>query len=208
MAGSANRRRKGVTVLLLAAVVAGMAGLSFASVPLYRLFCQATGYGGTTQRAAAAPKEIADGLITVRFDADIASDLGWEFRPLVREVQVHPGEQREVMYRAVNRGSEPVTGTATYNVTPAKAGIYFDKLQCFCFTGQHLAPGESRDMGVVFFVDPDVLTDPNTRELRTITLSYTMFRAPDAGAPGVSSSASPSPSPGRSSPAPASRAVN
>jgi cytochrome c oxidase assembly protein subunit 11 len=208
MAGSANRRRKGVTVLLLAAVVAGMAGLSFASVPLYRLFCQATGYGGTTQRAAAAPKEIADGLITVRFDADIASDLGWEFRPLVREVQVHPGEQREVMYRAVNRGSEPVTGTATYNVTPAKAGIYFDKLQCFCFTGQHLAPGESRDMGVVFFVDPDVLTDPNTRELRTITLSYTMFRAPDAGAPGVSSSASPSPSPGRGSPAPASRAVN
>jgi cytochrome c oxidase assembly protein subunit 11 len=208
MAGSANRRRKGVTVLLLAAVVAGMAGLSFASVPLYRLFCQATGYGGTTQRAAAAPKEIADGLITVRFDADIASDLGWEFRPLVREVQVHPGEQREVMYRAVNRGSEPVTGTATYNVTPAKAGIYFDKLQCFCFTGQHLAPGESRDMGVVFFVDPDVLTDPNTRELRTITLSYTMFRAPDAGAPGVSSSASPSPSPGRGSPAPASRVVN
>jgi cytochrome c oxidase assembly protein subunit 11 len=208
MAGSANRRRKGVTVLLLAAVVAGMAGLSFASVPLYRLFCQATGYGGTTQRAAAAPKEIADGLITVRFDADIASDLGWEFRPLVREVQVHPGEQREVMYRAVNRGSEPVTGTATYNVTPAKAGIYFDKLQCFCFTGQHLAPGESRDMGVVFFVDPDVLTDPNTRELRTITLSYTMFRAPDAGAPGVSSSVSPSPSPGRGSPAPASRAVN
>jgi cytochrome c oxidase assembly protein subunit 11 len=208
MAGSANRRRKGVTVLLLAAVVAGMAGLSFASVPLYRLFCQATGYGGTTQRAAAAPKEIADGLITVRFDADIASDLGWEFRPLVREVQVHPGEQREVMYRAVNRGSEPVTGTATYNVTPAKAGIYFDKLQCFCFTGQHLAPGESRDMGVVFFVDPDVLTDPNTRELRTITLSYTMFRAPDAGAPGVSSSASPSPSPGRGSPAPASGAVN
>jgi cytochrome c oxidase assembly protein subunit 11 len=208
MAESANRRRKGVTVLLLAAVVAGMAGLSFASVPLYRLFCHATGYGGTTQRAAAAPKEVTGALITVRFDADTASDLGWEFRPLVREVQVHPGEQREVMYRAVNRGSEPVTGTATYNVTPAKAGIYFDKLQCFCFTGQHLAPGESRDMGVVFFVDPDVLTDPNTRELRTITLSYTMFRAPDAGAPSVSSSASPSPSSGRSSPSPASRAFN
>src|SRR5882762_2964655 len=159
-------RRNGTTVGLLAAVVAGMAGLSFASVPLYRLFCQATGYGGTTQRAAAVPKEIASTLITVRFDADTASDLGWEFRPLVREVQVHPGEQREVLYRAVNRGGEPVTGTATYNVTPTKAGIYFDKLQCFCFTGQHLAPGESRDMGVVFFVDPDVLTDPNTRELR------------------------------------------
>src|SRR6266705_2905464 len=125
MAGPANRRRNGVTVLLLAAVVAGMAGLSFASAPLYRLFCQATGYGGTTQRATTAPKEIADTLITVRFNAETASDLAWEFRPLVGEVHLHPGEQQEVVYRAVNRGSEAVTGTATYNVTPAKAGIYF-----------------------------------------------------------------------------------
>jgi cytochrome c oxidase assembly protein subunit 11 len=200
MAGPINRRRNGATVLLLALMVAGMAGLSFASAPLYRLFCEATGYGGTTQRAAAAPKEIADALITVRFNAETASDLSWEFRPLVREVQVHPGEQREVMYRAINRGSEAVTGTATYNVTPTKAGIYFDKLQCFCFTGQFLAPGESRDMGVVFFVDPEMLKDQGTREVRTITLSYTMFRAPDPGAPSASSS--------RISPAPAARAVN
>jgi cytochrome c oxidase assembly protein subunit 11 len=104
----------------------------------------------------------------------------------VPEIQVHPGEQREVLFRAVNRGNAPVTGTATYNVTPTKAGIYFDKLQCFCFTEQLLAPGESRDMGVVFFVDPDVLKDPGTSELRTITLSYTMFRAPDPGAPSAS----------------------
>jgi cytochrome c oxidase assembly protein subunit 11 len=193
MARATLRRRNGATVLLLAALVVGMVGLSFASVPLYRLFCQATGYGGTTQRAQAAPKEAADAVITVRFNAEIAPDLAWEFRPVVPEIQVHPGEQREVLFRAVNRGSEPLTGTATYNVTPTKAGIYFDKLQCFCFTEQLLAPGESRDMGVVFFVDPDVLKDPATSELRTITLSYTMFRASDPGAPGASANRRSSP---------------
>jgi cytochrome c oxidase assembly protein subunit 11 len=186
MAAPRNRRRNGVTAALLAAVVAGMVGLSFASVPLYRLFCAATGFGGTTQRATAAPKEVARAVITVRFDAETAPDLGWDFYPLKREVQVHPGEQREVFFRTVNRGAEPTTGRATYNVTPTKSGIYFDKLQCFCFTEQRLAPGESRDMGVVFFVDPDVLKDPGTSELRTITLSYTMFRAPDPGAPSAS----------------------
>jgi cytochrome c oxidase assembly protein subunit 11 len=186
MPGRSNRNK--TTVLLLGAVILGMVGLSFASVPLYRLFCQATGYGGTTQRAASAPAEIAEAIVTVRFDAAIASDLAWEFRPLVSEVRLHPGEQREVFYRAVNRGSEPVTGTATFNVTPAKSGIYFDKLQCFCFTEQRLAPGESRDMGVVFFVDPDLLQDPGTRDVRTITLSYTMFRAHGNDAPSASAS--------------------
>ena len=201
MATPANRRRNGATVLLLATVVVGMAGLSVASVPLYRLFCQATGYGGTTQRAAASSKAAADAVITVRFNAETAPDLGWEFRPVVSEIQVHPGEQREVLFRAVNRSSVPITGTATYNVTPTKAGIYFDKLQCFCFTEQLLAPGESRDMGVAFFVDPDVLGDPGTSELRTITLSYTMFRSPDPGAPSASAN--------RRSPAPAvTQAVN
>src|SRR5438094_9636096 len=180
------RRRNATTVLSLAAVVVGMVGLSFASVPLYRLFRQATGFGGTTQRAAAAPKEIADVVITVRFDSETAPDLGWEFRPLTQELQVHPGEQHEVFFRAVNRSADAVTGTATYNVTPTKSGIYFDKLQCFCFTEQHLLPGESRDMGVSFFVDPDVLPDPNTRELRAITLSYTMFRAPERKSPAPS----------------------
>ena len=184
-------RHNSVTVLSLAAVVAGMAGLSFASVPLYRLFCQATGLGGTTQRAAAAPRAVADAIITVRFDAATAPDLGWEFRPLTKELRVHPGEQHEVFYRAVNRSAAPVSGTATYNVTPAKSGIYFDKLQCFCFTEQRLLPGESRDMGVTFFVDPDVLRDKDTSDVRTITLSYTMFRAPEAGTP--SASAGPAP---------------
>jgi cytochrome c oxidase assembly protein subunit 11 len=172
-----GRRRNGATVLVLAAVVAGMVGLSFASVPLYRLFCQATGFGGTTQRADAAPAKAAAAVVTVRFNAETAPDLGWEFRPLQDAVSVHPGEQREIFYRAVNKTAEPITGSATFNVTPAKAGIYFDKLQCFCFTEQHLEPGQSEDMGVVFFVDPDILSDPNTTDVRTITLSYTMFRA-------------------------------
>jgi cytochrome c oxidase assembly protein subunit 11 len=176
-------RRNLTTSVLLAAVVLGMVGLSFASVPLYRLFCQATGFGGTTQRAAAAPGRVADAVVTVRFDAATAADLGWDFRPLETAVQVHPGEQREVFFRSVNRSPETVTGSATYNVTPAKTGIYFDKLQCFCFNAQQLGPSESRDMGVVFFIDPDLLTDPGTSDVRTITLSYTMFRAPQSDAP-------------------------
>jgi cytochrome c oxidase assembly protein subunit 11 len=186
MAEPTPGRRVRATVLPLAAIVAGMAGLSFASVPLYRMFCEATGFGGATQRATAAPKEIAGAVITVRFDAETAPDLGWEFRPLTQELPVHPGEQQEVFFRAVNRTAEAVTGRATYNVTPTKSGIYFDKLQCFCFNEQRLLPGESRDMGVSFFVDPDVLKDPNTAEIRAITLSYTMFRAPDSEAPAAS----------------------
>jgi cytochrome c oxidase assembly protein subunit 11 len=170
-------RRHGTTVVLLLAVVAGMVGLSFASVPLYRIFCAATGYGGTTQRATAAPQDISKTLITVRFDSQTAPDLAWDFQPLVPEVQVHPGEQQQVFFRAVNRSREGITGRAVYNVTPTKTGIYFDKLQCFCFNEQYLAPGESKDMGVVFFVDPDLLKDPDTNDVHTITLSYSMFKA-------------------------------
>jgi cytochrome c oxidase assembly protein subunit 11 len=176
-------RGKGTTVVALLAVLVVMVGLTAASVPLYRLFCQVTGYGGTTQTASAAPeKALADKLITVRFDAYTASDLGWEFRPVEGSVKVHPGEEKVVAFRAKNLTSAPVIGTATHNVTPAKAGIYFDKLQCFCFTRQRLDPGESVDLSVSFFVDPDIATDPNTRDVDTITLSYTMFRAkPESG---------------------------
>jgi cytochrome c oxidase assembly protein subunit 11 len=181
-----NRPRKGATVLLLVSVVVGMVGLSFASVPLYRLFCQATGLGGTTQRAATVPSKAAASVITLRFNAEAAPDLGWEFHPLQSTVPVHPGEQRQIFYRAVNKTTRPVTATATYNVTPAKAGIYFDKLQCFCFSEQHLAAGESADMAVVFFIDPDILVDPNTSDVQTITLSYTMFRARQPARPTAS----------------------
>jgi cytochrome c oxidase assembly protein subunit 11 len=180
---SPQRRRNGTTVLLLAAVVAGMVGLSFASVPLYRLFCAATGFGGTTQRAEAAPDRVSREFVTVSFDAQVAPGLDWEFRPLQDAIAVHPGEQNQVFFRAVNHSKTPVTAQAVYNVTPTKAGIYFDKLQCFCFSSQTLAPGQSVDMGVVFFVDPDMLKDPSTSEVRSITLSYTMFQAPEAASP-------------------------
>jgi cytochrome c oxidase assembly protein subunit 11 len=182
MSGAATprRRRHGITVLILAAVLAGMTGLTFASVPLYRIFCGATGLGGTTQRANAAPGEVAGALVRVSFDAQTAPGLDWEFRPLTPAVTVHPGAQTQVFFRAINRSAKPITARAVYNVTPAKIGIYFDKLQCFCFNNQTLLPGQQADMGVVFFVDPDMLKDPDTREVRSITLSYTMFRAVDA----------------------------
>ena len=190
-----QRRCHGATMLLLVSVVAAMVGMSFASVPLYRMFCSATGFGGTTRRAEVAPTHIAAGLVTIRFDAQIAPGLDWEFRPLTDSVTVHPGEQKQVFFRAVNRSATPITAQAIYNVTPTKAGIYFDKLQCFCFNSQTLAPGRSVDMGVVFFVDPDMLTDPSAREVRSITLSYTMFRAPESARPTASAAPrSPAPS--------------
>ena len=182
-----TRRSNTGTVVALLAVIGVMGGLVAASVPLYRLFCAATGYGGTTQRANAAPAdEVRGRLITVRFDAETAPDLPWSFRPMQLEVKVHPGEQKLAVFRAVNRSAEPITGSATYNVTPNKAGLYFDKLQCFCFSKQHLDPGQSADLTVSFFVDPDIVKDPNTTDVDTITLSYTMFRAKDDGTPSAS----------------------
>jgi cytochrome c oxidase assembly protein subunit 11 len=172
-------RRHGTTVILLVAVIAFMGGLTAAAVPLYRIFCAATGYEGTTQRASAAPQDVSQAIITVRFNAEIDAGLDWEFHPLVDEVKVHPGEQQQVFFRAKNLSSQGIIGRAVYNVTPTKSGIYFDKLQCFCFSNQYLAPGESKDMGVVFFVDPDLLKDPNTGDVHTITLSYSMFKAAD-----------------------------
>jgi cytochrome c oxidase assembly protein subunit 11 len=186
-----QRRRFGATVLILGSVVAGMVGMSFASVPLYRIFCAETGYGGTTQRAEKPPSRAAAALVTVRFNAETAPGLGWEFRPLQSAVTVHPGEQRQIFYRAVNNTAAPITARAVYNVTPYKVGIYFDKLQCFCFSDQTLTPGQSVDMGVSFFVDPDILTDPDTCEVRSITLSYTMFRAADAGSPSAQTAPAP-----------------
>lgn len=179
MAALPKMRSNGKLVVTLVAVVVGMIGLSFASVPLYRVFCAATGFGGTTQRVTSGSEQVAAGLVTVRFDAVTSPDLAWEFRPMTAAVTLHPGEQRQVFFRAINRSRDAVTARAIYNVTPTKAGIYFDKLQCFCFDEQTLKPGETKDMGVVFFVDPDLLTDPGTRDVHTITLSYTMFRAAD-----------------------------
>jgi cytochrome c oxidase assembly protein subunit 11 len=173
--------RTRMTAVLATGVIAGMLGLTAAAVPLYRLFCQVTGYGGTTQRAEQAPEAVAEATIKIRFNADVAQGLPWSFAPAAREIEVRIGEQSLAFYRAHNSASRPITGTATFNVTPAKAGVYFSKIDCFCFTEQTLAPDQSVDMPVSFFVDPAILDDPGTRELRSITLSYTFFPRDDQG---------------------------
>ena len=191
MSAAGNRRRKGLTAGALVGIVVGMSALVAFSLPLYRLFCSATGYGGTTQRVTQAASQIVkDRTITVRFNSTVAPGLDWEFRPEQPWVTVHPGETMVIRYKAFNMSREPVTGTATFNVTPAKAGLYFDKLQCFCFTAQHLAPGEAADLAVQFFVDPAIVKDHDDDDVDTITLSYTMFRAKDDDKP-VQSSALP-----------------
>lgn len=169
------------TALAMGAIAVAMAGVSFAAVPLYRVFCQVTGYGGTTQRADEAPAQIGKRVMTVRFDANVASpDLPWDFTtPQEPKVQVHVGEDKLVFFHAKNIGHEPTVGVATFNVTPFKAGPYFKKVACFCFSEQTLDPGESIDMGVSFFVDPAIDKDPGLRDVTTITLSYTFFRAKD-----------------------------
>jgi cytochrome c oxidase assembly protein subunit 11 len=180
---AAPHRNKNLRVAALAAGIAvGMVGLAYASVPLYRVFCQVTGFGGTTQRAAEAPANPVDKTITVRFDANTAHSLGWQFKPEQLEMKVKLGEQALAHYRATNTAMDTRTGTATFNVTPAEAGAYFNKIQCFCFTEQTLKPGESVDMPVAYFVDPAILDDPDARAIDTITLSYTFYPAgkPDA----------------------------
>lgn len=179
MTDAARKNRR--IALSCAAVVAGMVGLTFASAPLYDLFCRVTGFAGTPLRAASAPgaTEAGEALITVRFNSDIAPGMPWRFQPVQREVRVKPGEEMLIFYRASNPTAEPVSGQASFNVTPEKAGQYFNKIACFCFTEQRLEPGQSVDMPVSFFVDPDILKDPKTRDVTTITLSYTFFRMPE-----------------------------
>ena len=170
-----NKNLKVATIV--ASVAVGMVGLAYASVPLYDLFCRVTGFGGTTQRADAAPATVLDRTIRIAFDANVNSGLGWEFKPVQRQQTVRIGEQSLAFYHATNVGKEPVTGTATFNVSPPQAGSYFSKIQCFCFTEQTLRPGQSIDMPVTYYVDPDIANDPDLKNLDTITLSYTFFKA-------------------------------
>jgi len=159
------------------AVVVGMVGLSYAAVPLYDMFCRVTGYGGTTQRAIAAPVAVSDRTINVRFDTNTDRELPWTFLPEQRSVTVKVGENRLVFFRAVNNSDHPVVGHATFNVVPDRAGRYFNKIQCFCFVEQTLQPGQSVDMPVVFYVDADMAADEDLTQLETITLSYTFYPA-------------------------------
>lgn len=169
------RRRNKFTAFAAVGIVAGMVGMSYAAVPLYKLFCAVTGFGGTTQRADAAPDLILDRDMNVRFNADVGQGLGWKFQPVQRDVTVKVGQEMLVFYRATNVSDKPLVGMATFNVTPDKAGQYFNKIACFCFTEQSLEPGQSIDMPVSFFVDPRIAQDRNLDDLSDIALSYTFF---------------------------------
>jgi len=152
-----------------------MAGLAYASVPLYRLFCQVTGYAGTTQRVAIPSSATIDKTVVVRFDANLAPGLPWTFETVSAPITVRLGETAVAMFRATSTGPASSSGTAVYNVVPDQAGIFFNKLACFCFTEQTLAAGQSIDMPVQFFVDPAMALDSDGRRIKEITLSYTFF---------------------------------
>lgn len=193
----ADMQRKNRNVLAWAlAVVLGTVGLSYASVPLYRIFCQVTGFGGTVRRVDVAPvgkvdddnddseefienRIVQDRPLNIRFNADVSARVPWRFKPLQSEVVVLPGETALAFYLAENKSDSSVTGIATYNIAPAKAAIYFNKVQCFCFDEQRLKPGEELDMPVFFYIDPDFAVDPTMSDVFDITLSYTFFRAED-----------------------------
>jgi cytochrome c oxidase assembly protein subunit 11 len=167
-------RANTIPVAASVGVIAIMVALTYAAVPLYRMFCQVTGLAGTTQVASAAPGATTDAPVEVRFDANVASNLAWRFTP-PSPAKVRLGERHEVAFTAVNLGTQPILGTATYNVTPLEVGKYFDKIQCFCFTEQLLMPGERKEFTVSFFVDPAFANDDETKGIPAITLSYTFY---------------------------------
>ncbi|KAA3476253.1 cytochrome c oxidase assembly protein COX11, mitochondrial isoform X3 [Gossypium australe] len=182
---ASTERKSKKTFLYLTALVFAMVGSSYAAVPLYRRFCQATGYGGTVQRRESVEEKIArhekdrtvaTREIVVQFNADVADGMPWKFVPTQREVRVKPGESALAFYTAENQSSKPITGVSTYNVTPMKAAVYFNKIQCFCFEEQRLLPGEQIDMPVFFYIDPEFETDARMDGINNMILSYTFFK--------------------------------
>ena len=186
---AAPSARKGNARLALLCVVfvAAMLGMAYAAVPLYRIFCQVTGYGGTTQQASVAPRQAIDRTFKIRFDSNIGAGLPWKFRPVENALSVRAGEVESAFYLITNLSDRETRAIATFNVTPLSAGAYFNKIDCFCFSEQILAPGESREVEVTFFVDPEIAADPNLDTISTITLSYTFFS--DDEPPGAAKSA-------------------
>jgi cytochrome c oxidase assembly protein subunit 11 len=170
-------RRNTLVAGVLAAVIVGMVGMSFAAIPLYRLFCAATGFGGTPSIGLAAAPGANGQTIRVRFNADTNPALPWKFGPDQTEVSLKLGEEQVAFYHATNEAGRPITGMALYNVTPEKVGKYFHKTACFCFNKQILAPHQSMEFPVSFWVDPAIREDPNTSDVQVITLSYTFFRS-------------------------------
>ena len=177
-------RRDLFIAFLCGGLVAAMVGLSFAAVPFYSWFCSATGYGGTTQVATALPTHVSDRTITVRFDSNVAAGLPWRFEPERRTIEVKLGEVVTVYYKVTNEAARVTAGQAGYNVSPSTVGLYFEKINCFCFTEQTMKPGEKRDMAVVFYVDPKLVEDSEQDNVKLITLSYTFYpvRVPDQAA--------------------------
>jgi cytochrome c oxidase assembly protein subunit 11 len=193
-----NRNANRVVAAVCLSFFVGMIGMAYAAVPLYKMFCQATGYGGTTQRVEKQyAGKVLDREITIRFDAN-ADGIPWDFQPVKRSITIKIGETAQAFYKATNLYDEPVTGRAAFNVAPERAGAYFNKVECFCFTDQTLKPGETADMPVVFYVDPDIVNTPELKDIKTITLSYTMFQvdgnkpvasAPEAGKKAITDTA-------------------
>jgi cytochrome c oxidase assembly protein subunit 11 len=177
-------RRRDVTVAVSCGLtVAFMVGASYAAVPFYNWFCRTTGFNGTTQVATAGPAGMIDREVTVRFDANVGPGLPWRFEPEVNEIKVKLGQVVTVNYRVINETARPLSASAAYNVTPLSMGSYFQKINCFCFTEQHLKAGETRDMAVVFYVDPAMAKDADGAEVNTITLSYTFYKQPEPPRP-------------------------
>jgi cytochrome c oxidase assembly protein subunit 11 len=183
---ASGKRRLRRDVLIAAAcgvLAAGMVGASFAAIPLYKIFCSVTGFAGTTQVARIAPKHELARELTIRFDSNVAPGLPWKFVPEQNEIKLHIGEVATVHYKVINEAARTIAAQASYNVTPTTVGAYFDKINCFCFTQQTMKPGETREMTVVFYVDPKIMNDRDQDPLNTITLSYTFYRLPDAEQP-------------------------
>lgn len=174
-----NKKSNESVALSVLAIAVGMLGLAYASVPLYNLFCRVTGFGGTTQESSVIPEEIYSREITVRFNSDTSPDIPWKFKPEQNQVKVKVGENKLIFFTAENYSDKDSTGTAIYNVTPHKVGMYFAKVQCFCFERQLIKAGEKATFPVSFYVDPEILNDKNMDDVNTITLSYTFFKAKD-----------------------------
>jgi cytochrome c oxidase assembly protein subunit 11 len=177
---SAVAQKNTRTALIMALVALAALGLAFASVPLYRAFCQLTGFDGTPLRAERAPGAVA-GQIGVRFDANVHPSLPWRFEPVQRTVRIAPGAKTQIFYRATNLSARTITGQAVYNVSPDTVGQYFNKIECFCFREQTLKPGQTVDMPVIFYVDPKIRQDEGTKAIDEITLSYTFYPVESAG---------------------------
>jgi cytochrome c oxidase assembly protein subunit 11 len=176
-------RRDVIVAACCGAFVAMMVGAAYASVPLYTWFCKTTGFGGTTQVAERGPDQVLGRELSIRFDSNVAPGLPWRFEPEVNEIKVRIGEVTTVHYKVINQAAREITAQASYNVSPPQVGGYFNKINCFCFTQQTLKAGETREMAVVFYIDPEIVKDRDHNDLNTITLSYTFYRQRDDARP-------------------------